>query len=365
MPENERDKMLFVKTQDLKVGMRLARPIYNRKGVLLFEQDSKLTSQSITSIINFKLIGVYILEPAEPAPPMTEQDMAFERFQAEYVYQLMDEMEGIVKNGKDQKLNYYVNVITKNYGHNEGKIQFIQSLRSNEDYVFKHSLNVAILATMMAYQMKLRIEDCEEIIISAVLHDIGKIIPDNNNKAAGDSEEDNAEVLLLQEMQGHDLLEQIYSGKPNIKRICRQAFQARREYLEGKNNSVRMVNGSKILMIADYFDTMTAMSYKKTPQSEVITIKQMMDNPQFFDPRALQALIDSINLVIPGMSVELNTGDKALVLLENKENILRPLVLLFRDNSMMDLAARENRDIEIVDIMKTLDNRYIMVHNSN
>ncbi len=364
MPENERDKMLFVKTQDLKVGMRLARPIYNRKGVLLFEQDSKLTSQSISSITNFKLIGVYILEPAEPAPPTTEQDMAFERFQAEYVYQLMDEMEGIVRNGKDQKLNYYVSVITKTYGHNEDKIQFIQSLRTNEDYVFKHSLNVAILATMMAYRMKLRIEDCEEIITSAVLHDIGKVIP-NNNKADAVSEEDDAEIPLLQEMQGHDLLEQIYSGKPNIKRICRQAFQARREYLEGKNNSVRMVNGSKILMIADYFDTMTAMSYKKTPQSEVITIKQMMDNPQFFDPRALQALIDSINLVIPGMSVELNTGDKALVLLENKENILRPLVLLFRDNSMMDLADRENRDIEIVDIMKTLDNRYIMVNNSN
>ena len=72
--------MQFVKTDDLKVGMRLARPIYNKNGVLLYERDSKLTMQGIISIKNFNLIGIYILEPAEPVPPMTADDLFFERF---------------------------------------------------------------------------------------------------------------------------------------------------------------------------------------------------------------------------------------------------------------------------------------------
>ena len=35
--------MQFVKTADLKPGMRLAKPIYNKMGVLLYERDTLLT----------------------------------------------------------------------------------------------------------------------------------------------------------------------------------------------------------------------------------------------------------------------------------------------------------------------------------
>lgn len=73
--------MLFVKVDDLRAGMRLGKPIYNKNGVLLYDRDTKLTMQAIYGIKNFGLLGLYILEPAEPVPPMTEDDITFERFQ--------------------------------------------------------------------------------------------------------------------------------------------------------------------------------------------------------------------------------------------------------------------------------------------
>ena len=57
--------------------------------------------------------------------------------------------------------------------------------------------------------------------------------------------------------------------------------------------------------------------------------------------------------------MELSTGEKALVLNENEENVLRPTVVSFRDNSILDLSLPGNEDIQIVDVMKTMDNRYI------
>ena len=33
--------MKFVKSDDLKLGMRLAKPIYNRDGVMLYERNSR------------------------------------------------------------------------------------------------------------------------------------------------------------------------------------------------------------------------------------------------------------------------------------------------------------------------------------
>jgi hypothetical protein len=62
--------MLFVKVDELKPGMRLGKPIYNKNGVLLYDRDTKLTMQAIYGIKNFRLLGLYILEPAEPVPPM-------------------------------------------------------------------------------------------------------------------------------------------------------------------------------------------------------------------------------------------------------------------------------------------------------
>ena len=44
---------------------------------------------------------------------------------------------------------------------------------------------------------------------------------------------------------------------------------------------------------------------------------------------------------------------------ENEENVLRPTVVSFRDNSILDLSLPGNEDIQIVDVMKTMDNRYI------
>ena len=73
--------MIFVPTDELKSGMRLAKPIFNKQGVMLYERDSRITLQGINSVRNFGLIGVYVLEPAEPVPPMTDEDREFERFQ--------------------------------------------------------------------------------------------------------------------------------------------------------------------------------------------------------------------------------------------------------------------------------------------
>ena len=168
--------MLFVKTEDLKQGMRLARPIYNKNGVLLFERDSRLTKQGIDSVKNFGLIGLFVLEPAEPVPPMTQEDLDFERFQTMAVFQIKDELDYIVRMGKPSKLQSIVDSLIKNYGHLDRSINFVQNLRSGEDYTYKHALNVALLCTMMSHALNLRVDERQDVIIAALLHDIG-IIP--------------------------------------------------------------------------------------------------------------------------------------------------------------------------------------------
>ena len=103
-----------------------------------------------------------------------------------------------------------------------------------------------------------------------------------------------------------------------------------------------MLAGANVLLVANRYDEITAMTLQGTAQSEVKALQELLEHPEVYDPETVRALIRSINILPPGASVELSTGEKALVLNENEESVLRPTVVSFRDNSILDLSlARE------------------------
>ena len=354
--------MLFVKTSKLKKGMRLARPIYNKDGVLLYERNPKLTAQGIQSIKAFNLIGLFILEPAEPVPPMTQEDILFERFQTMTVFSLREELLKIKdEKKKGSKIQVIVNNILKRYGNMDKKINFIQNLRSREDYVYKHALNVGILCALMSHVLNMRLEDQMDVIFAALLHDIGKLSLPKAIAAKDEPNDDEKKVIDTYVMAGYELIGNVFSLAPGVKRCCVQMHQQWDSFRTDSHEPKRKVAlGTKVLLVADVYDTMTAMCLDQAPESEVVTIKYLMKHPEIFDPDVVDALIQSIHILAPGVSVELNTGEKAIVIRNDEADILRPMVLGFKNNNIIDLSDKEYQDLEIKDIMKTMDNRHVM-----
>ncbi len=352
--------MKFVKTEDLKIGMRLAKPIYNNKGVLLYDRNSKLTQQGIESVRNFKLIGIYILEPAEPLPPQTEEDVEFEKFQMVTVFSVEEELRAIIERGKNNRIYQLAENIVRNYGRLDHKINFLQNLRSNEDFVYKHSLNVAILTAMICHNMNVRKEDTVEAVVCALVHDIGKLNADSNLLVKDDITPEEEQELKAAEFEGIGIIESTFASTPNIKRVVLQAYKRLDAYTKGEeiDRNTKMVVGAKVLCVAEEYDRMTAINSAGEPQSEIASIRVMMSNEEYFDQDAVNALLKSINLLGKGVSVELSTGEKALVIAPNEDKIFRPTVLCFSTNTIIDLSISLYSDIEIVDIMKTYDNRY-------
>lgn len=353
--------MKFVKTEDLKIGMRLAKPIYNKKGVLLYDRNSMLTQQGIESVNNFGLIGIYTLEPAEPLPPMSEDDIEFEKFQAVEVFSIIDELQSIARSCKQIKIFNVAQSIIRAYGRLDHKINFIQSLRSSNDFVYKHSLNVAILCALISHQLNIKPTEQEEIVVSAIVHACGIVSPDEKRNPTVMPEDENEASRL--EYSGIAKIEQTFMATPSIKRTVMQAYKEIRAFKNSTEGSQgKIVTASKILIVADMYDTMTAMnSAGETPYSELAALKFFMDNPQLFDPDVVEGLVKSINFLAEGVCVELSNGEKGLVLSSNDRNVLRPMVLCFSTNKILDLAQTAfYGDIEIVDIMKTLDNRHVM-----
>lgn len=353
--------MLFKKTDDLKVGMRLARPIYNRNGILLYERNSKLTGQSITSIRNFGLIGIYILEPAEPVPPMTKDDMEFERFQTISFFTLRDELKNIQAKKEAKKLLMLANSIIKSYGKLYHKINFVQNLRSAEDYTYKHTLNVAILCALMSHQLHFTFEEQLDVVMAALLHDMHKLsLPSElaDKKTNQLQEEEFAQVRKsFHETQA--LIQYDVNISSNTKIMLNQLHRELLTDTAIEDSSI--LEGTKVLQAAEVYDTMTAMKSYTEPTSDVAAIRFLLNNQKTFEPKIVISLTDSIHILAPGACVTLTDNDKGIVITENHEDVLRPVILSFRHNTIYDLSSKSTfNKIQILDTMKTLDNRVII-----
>lgn len=354
--------MLFKKTDDLKIGMRLARPIYNRNGILLYERNSKLTPQGISSIRNFGLIGIYILEPAEPVPPMTQDDIEFERFQTISFFTLRDELKNIQNKKESDKLLALANSIINSYGGLYHKINFIQNLRSTEDYTYKHTLNVAILCALMSHQLEFTYEEQLDVIMAALLHDMHKL---SLSSAFIDRKEnqitDEEELVKLRKafMDAQAQLQLDTNISSNVRIIISQLHH---DLLSDKTSDEEtLLRGTRVLQVAETYDTMTAMKSYTEPTSEVTAIRYLINNKRLFDEDAVLALTDSIHILAPSVCVTLTDNDKAIVISENHFDVLRPTVLSFNKNTIYDLSSKavHNR-IQVLDVMKTLDNRFVI-----
>lgn len=347
--------MLFVKVDELKPGMRLGKPIYNKNGVLLYDRDTKLTMQAIYGIKNFRLLGLYILEPAEPVPPMSEDDINFERFQTMAVFSIREDLDLIDSGKKDKGLDWLCSLIIKNYGDLNHKINFVQSLRSSEDYIYKHVLNVAILSAIIAGQMGFSVGRINLLVKSAILHDIGALklqqLPDAEDLDDGTKEvvKKNTQETLA---RYGDLDEEVPRLITQMQELYTSESDA--EIPAALKESVN----ANILYVADAYDRMTAMKSFEEPTSEVKAVRELLADEERYNKKIVNALIHGISILYPGVCVELTNGEKGLVVTENEDNIFEPIVLDFRNNNLYDLSDPSvKQTVEIADVMKTMDNR--------
>lgn len=348
--------MIYVKSEDLKVGMRLARPIYNKKGILLYGRNDKITKQGIESVKNFGLIGLYILEPAEPLPPMSEEEIEFERFQTMGVFSIKEDLDTIMQNKSPANLMNQTDELVRKFGNLYHKISFNQNLRSPEDYVYKHALNVAILSALISHRAGFGVVEQTEVVVAALLHDLGKLNlrPELKGKTENLSAEEMA-VVARAVITGVDKISNSFKLPAGVKSTLMQLCQL--QYLP-ENAPDRISDTVKVLMIANAYDEYTAMQLDMDPHTEVEAVRMLQSRPDLYDPKMVMHLLNSIKILYPGVCVELTNSEKGLVLSENSNDILRPVVLGFEHNQVYNLDADSvYKKVQIKNIMKTMDNR--------
>lgn len=355
--------MKFVRTDHLKAGMRLAKPIYNKNGVLLYDRNSILTEPGIISARNFGLVGVYVLEPAEPVPPLSREDLEFEQLQTVYIFQLRECLDLIAKRKRIEPLPKLLNNIIQHYGALDHRVNFNQNLRSSEDFMYKHAISTAILVSMISSRLHYDHQQQITLAAAALLYDIGyshvpKNILDKESDTLSTSDREVLQHSLERGIEPLGMYRSDFDFFPRALALMQAYVYADYPEKLAIMPDEELQGMVKILRVADQFDQMTAMNIGHEPVSEISAMKLLSADATRYDKQIVATLAECIHIVPQAANIDLSTGDKGIVLVENATNYMRPVILRLGDNKIYDLSSEADfRKIQILDIMKTMDNR--------
>lgn len=331
--------MRYVSIDNAVPGMIVGKSIYNESGAVLVNYRVKLTQSLITRMKEVGLAGLYIEDSLS-------EDITIEEL-------ISDELEikatrALQKIDIDAALDV-ANDITNELSMN-GEINLnLMSLRTNSDYTYKHSVNVAILSVIMGIGIGLKKSMLQELAAAGLLHDIGKlsISPAILNKE-GTLTEEEYDTIKMHSEYGYEKIK----NNINISSKTKMGVYSHHENLNGTGYPMglsgdQIYSFAKIIHIADVYDAITSeRSYKHAkPPGEALDF--ITNNAgTMFEPEYVKAFITYIPIYPKGRNVILSTGETAIVVENRQQNTLRPIVRLM-DGTTIDLSEKENEAIEI------------------
>lgn len=352
--------MRYVKTTDMEVGSRFAKPIYTRDGVLLFNSGVKADAGMIEKLKALNLYGTYILGSAEPVPPITDAELEFERFQWVQTYVVNEILEGVVRQKESDKIDDLVNLIYSRFCRKSGKMTFNQCLRGENDAVSKHSLNVAILSAMLAGRANLELKECRALIQAAIFHDIGKLlVPADIFHREGSLSPAEMNTVHRCLIEGFNMIANNYRYSASVRRYIIQLSKELTNRLPNyAKEEQKLLPGTKIIRVADIYDTLTAIRCYKEPMSAYSAIKVMRSEPDRYDSNIIDLLEECIHILPVGSYVKLSNDEQGIIVRENSKSLYRPVVLGLISNSLYDLSMKDvYQKVQIEDTVFTPDNR--------
>jgi len=227
----------------------------------------------------------------------------------------------------------------------------LTSLKDFDESTFRHSVNVSVLSMLIADRLQFHKSDIARVGVAALFHDIGKTyVPQAIMNKPGKLEGQDWELMKYHTFFGVKELSRIKS----LREVGDALFAALQHHVHYNMNgypqkpsgwNLRLI--SRITTVADYFDAMTTPRIYQdpcTPDKTLLFILQR--SGEIFDPFVAKVFIQTMGVYPVGTVVELDTGERAVVVKQNDRRrfIHRPLVSPLGDpgtpESVIDLTER-------------------------
>lgn len=206
----------------------------------------------------------------------------------------------------------------------------LHNLRSVDDSVYAHCLNVALIARMIGKWLKIPAEDLETLTLAGLLHDIGKTkIPEEILNKQSKLTDEEFQLLCSHAQLSYDILKSL----PLNSHVKKAAFM-HHERCDGSGYPGHLTTDdiddyALVIAIADVYDAMTAARAYRAPLCPFQVIAEFeKDGLQKYKPKFILTFLQRIASTYQNNHVLLSDGRAANIVLLNQNYLSKPLVQL-------------------------------------
>lgn len=242
----------------------------------------------------------------------------------------------------------------------------MQDVKQMDEYVYQHTVNVAVLSVLLGMDQGYSEEDLENLAIGALFHDIGyNSVPKTILNKPGPLTKKEMETVRSHALKGYQHLKDDVDINSHIRMIVLQHH----EWINGSGYPHGLTEEnihplSKVVAIADVYDALTSdRPYRAAlPPNEAIEFLLGHANQQL-DAELVKSFI---KLIIPypaGTLVKLSNGEIGVVERLYESFPLRPVVKVIRQLAttveMIELDLMKEQNIVIDGVQYELPNHSV------
>ena len=352
-------KRKYMRTRQLKPGMRIDQSVVDRLGRNLVARGSILDEYVIESLLKLGVMNVYIqegeIDPEEEklvispeAQKNIEKLHTSDRSKVKLSNSVRERVahgiQYIYSNAEAHDLSEATSSITNDLldaiDSNDAIAIDINELKTSDEYTIKHSVDVATISMILAKQQGLSRKDIYEIGVAGLLHDVGKTrVPIDILNKPGRLDDKEFEVMKQHTVFGYRMVK----DKPDFNEAISLAVLQHHEKINGRGyplgaNENQITPYAKILSVADIYDALVTERPYKQAFSQRDAVEMIMSMTGELDMSAMKSFLESMILYPVGSIVDLCNGEKAKVVRNNPHYILRPTVVGLQTGKVYDLG---------------------------
>lgn len=343
-----------VKVLSLKEGMILKQPVFSNELVLM-DRGQVINEKTIERLKHYHVHEVDIVSESElKLRDVKEKEKIIkEEFKKVYKETVMKTKElfskAIDKDIDNKAIESIVGDTIKNLEKNGDILLTLLSMRSEENYLYEHSIKSTIISLSIGKRLGYKEKELRLLGKACLLHDIGMFAIDN--KIINKKEKLTDKELMI--LRNHTAV-----GAEILKKeeeVVRLAASHHHERVDGQGypNNIKGEDLPEIVRIVSIADIYTALisdrEYREAKDpKEVITYLMQMSAKQV-DTNIVKRLLENMSLFAIGSYVRLNNGLRAHVV-KATENPFRPVVDVEDGEKFerIDLSEKENSLIYIM-----------------
>ena len=341
--------MRQVGVNSLTIGDILGKTIFSSSGRVLLGKGVKLTPLYIAKLRDMGISILYIED--DRFDDVIVEDIISEENRREAIGILEKSMRSVRlgKNLDGFEIKKIISKIVEEILFKKDILMSMMDMRSFDNYIFAHSVNVCVLSTVLGKAMFLDHEKLETLAIGAILHDIGKVQMDQ--KLFGDAANLTPEEGEL--VKTHTTLgfEDLRKRKDLSLVIAHIAFQ-HHEHMNGTGYPRHLKEGeihplAQIVGIADLYDRFTSdySDVKRIMPYEACEILMGLAGT-LYPIEMVRLFLKNIAAYPTGVTVRLNTGEIGVVVDQNLSMPARPVVRVFDESEFGQNVVKEYNMVE-------------------